>query len=160
MDDEALDDALDDALDEAPASDGIAGAPVRLTIDELLAAARRDLGPGPWHGVDQATCEAFAEATGDATGATVPPYLLLSLVPVLLAELLEITDKRSGVNYGVESLRFPGPVPVGSRVRLAATLDGAVAVAGGARYTVRLALEAAGTGEPALDGRITYLAYR
>lgn len=138
----------------------MAAATERLTVDDLLSAAGRELGPGPWHEVDRATCQAFAEATGDAPGATVPPYLLLSLVPVLLAELLDITDKRSGVNYGVEGLRFPGPVPVGSRVRLAARLDGAVAVAGGARYTVRLALEAAGTAEPALSGAITYLAYR
>lgn len=145
--------------DEGSGEDGIVGAPERLTVDDLLAAAGRGLGPGPWHEVDRATCEAFAEATGERAEATVPPYLLLSLVPVLLAELLEITDKRSGVNYGVEGLRFPGPVPVGSRVRLAAMLDGAVAVAGGARYTVRLALEAAGTGGPALTGAITYLAY-
>ena len=81
----------------------------------------------------------FADATGDHQWIHVDPerakkespfggpiahgYLTLSLLPMLMPQIVEITGFRMGVNYGTEKVRFPSPVPVGSRVRAGATLD-------------------------------------
>jgi len=102
------------------------------SVPELRAAVGTDLGPGDWLLVDQARIDAFADATGDHQWIHVDPvraaagpfggtvahgYLTLSLVPVLIGPLVRLAGVRMGVNYGLNRVRFPAPVPAGSRVR-------------------------------------------
>ena len=108
-----------------------------LDISELEGAAGRDLGGGEWHEIGQESVNLFADATDDHQwihldpvaaaagpfGATVAHgYLTLSLIPALLPEILVIEGASIAVNYGIERVRFPAPVRVGSRVRLKASL--------------------------------------
>ncbi|QNF95779.1 MaoC family dehydratase [Janibacter sp. YB324] len=97
------------------------------------------IGPGPWHRIDQDRIDRFALATGDDQWIHVDPqragsspfggtiahgYLTLSLLPKLQNELRQVTGISAAVNYGLDSLRFPTPVPAGSRVRLTLTITG------------------------------------
>jgi acyl dehydratase len=113
-------------------------------LDELKALAGTDLGPTGWLEITQDRINAFADATGDhqwihvdreraAAGpfghTIVHGYLTLSLVIPLLNELLDVKGVSMGINYGLNKVRFPAPVPVGAKVRLVAQL-GAVEDAG------------------------------
>ena len=103
-----------------------------ISIDDLADAVGRTFGPTEWRTVDQATIDAFADATGDHQWIHVDPerakdgpfgttiahgLLTLSLMPELLGQLLAVPDRSMGVNYGYNKVRFPAPVPVGSRLR-------------------------------------------
>jgi len=107
--------------------------PVEVDVRDLPSQAGRVLGPGPWHEVEQARVDMFAEATGDdqwihvdvEKAATSPfggtiahGYLTLSMLPMLQRELWQFVGVSMGVNYGVDKVRFPTPLPVGSRIRL------------------------------------------
>jgi acyl dehydratase len=104
-----------------------------IDVRDLAGAAGRELGPGPWHEVTQQQVDLFAEATGDDQwihvdteraaagpfgGTVAHGYLTLSLLPVMQRELWRFTGAAMGVNYGLDKVRFPSPVRVGSRVRL------------------------------------------
>ena len=101
-------------------------------IDEVQAAVGTHLGHSEWHEVTQEQVNLFADATGDDQwihldreraaqgpfGTTIAHgFLTLSLLPMLAAEVYAIEDVRMGVNYGCNKVRFPAPVPVGSKVR-------------------------------------------
>jgi acyl dehydratase len=75
-------------------------------------------------------------------------YLTLSLGPALLPQILRIEGISMGVNYGLNKLRFPAPVPVGSKVRLGATLESVEDVAGGAQAVLGLTFEVEGKDKP------------
>jgi acyl dehydratase len=109
-------------------------------LDELAALAGTTLGPTSWHEVTQDQVDTFAEATGDhqwihtdpVRAATGPfggtiahGYLTLSLIIPLWSDLLDLRDIRTRVNYGLNKVRFPAPVPVGGKVRLTAELAAA-----------------------------------
>jgi acyl dehydratase len=113
-------------------------------LDELKALAGADLGHTGWLEITQDRVNAFADATSDHQwihvdteraaagpfgGTIAHGYLTLSLVVHLLAELLEVRGVSMEINYGLNKVRFPAPVPVGSKVRLAAQV-GAVEDAG------------------------------
>jgi len=102
------------------------------TVDELRAAAGEQLGYSDWHTVDQAQVTAFAEATGDRQwihvdtdraasgpfGTTVAHgYLVLSMLPMLASQVYRVAGLRMGLNYGLNRVRFPAPVPTGSKIR-------------------------------------------
>jgi acyl dehydratase len=106
--------------------------PVSMTMEELAAATEVDLGASSWIEITQAMIDRFAEATGDHQWIHVDParaadspfgrtiahgYLTLSLVPVVLGEVLQISDATMGVNYGLDRMRLTAPVKVGGRVR-------------------------------------------
>jgi acyl dehydratase len=144
-----------------------------LTIAELEQADERDLGASDWVTIDQRAIDLFAEATGDHQWIHVDPdaaakgpfgttiahgYLTLALLPALLSELLQITDARMGVNYGVEQVRFTAPVPSGSEVRLRARLLSAERRGEGVRFRVGVEIELRGSEQPALVGKVLYLA--
>jgi acyl dehydratase len=144
-----------------------------LTIAELEEAAGRDLGTSSWHQVDQEQVNLFAEATGDRQWIHVDPqaaavgpfggtiahgYLTLALVPVLISEVLEISDSSLGVNYGIERIRFTAPVRVGSRLRLRAVLEGSERRSIGVLYRVGVTVEVEGQEKPALLGEVVYAA--
>src|SRR5687768_16168889 len=102
---------------------------------ELIGLAGRDLGTSEWLEITQERIDTFAGATGDHQWIHVDPgraatgpfgttiahgYLTLSLVIPLWTELLRIEGISMAVNYGLNKVRFPAPVPVGSKIRLAA----------------------------------------
>ncbi|HST37872.1 MAG TPA: MaoC family dehydratase [Conexibacter sp.] len=132
-------------------------------IDELRAAAGEEIGVSAWHAVTQAEIDAFAEVTGDRQwihvdreraasspfGGTIAHGLLtLSLGPRLLEELLTVEGVAFGVNYGYGRVRFPAPVPAGSRVRMRATLLAVEEVAGGVQATIEQRFEREGSDKP------------
>jgi acyl dehydratase len=144
-----------------------------LTIAELEHSGERDLGTSEWHAIDQERINLFAEATGDHQWIHVDPeaaakgpfggtvahgYLTLSLLPMLLSEVISVTDSRMGVNYGTEKIRFTAPVPVGSRVRLNARLLRSERRGPNLVYYVGVQIEVEGQEKPALVGEVVYLA--
>ena len=108
------------------------------TMAELPGLVGTELGSSEWFEVTQEAVNHFAEATGDHQwihvdverakaespfgGPIAHGYLTLSLLAPMSAEVLVVTDTVMGVNYGLNKVRFPSPVPVGSKVRLTATL--------------------------------------
>ncbi len=134
-------------------------------LDELRAAVGRNLGTSDWLEITQDRVDTFADATGDhqwihvdverATsespfgGPIAHGYLTLSLTNQFLPEVVEVTGISSGVNYGVDKVRFPTPVPVGGRVRGHVHLESAAEVAGGVQTTMVITVELDGAAKPA-----------
>jgi acyl dehydratase len=107
--------------------------PRTLHLADLADKTGLTLGPGPWHTVEQDQVDLFAEATGDKQwihvdadraaeskfGRTIAHgYLTLSMLPLMQAELRAFDGVSMTVNYGLDKVRFPSPVPVGCKVRL------------------------------------------
>ena len=99
-----------------------------MTLDELEASGDRELGTSDWHEITQEQIDQFADATGDHQWIHVDPearrsgpfggtvahgYLTLSMLPMLLSEVVSVSDAVMGVNYGTEKIRFTSPVPSG-----------------------------------------------
>ena len=134
-------------------------------LDELRAAVGRDLGTSEWLEITQERVNTFAEATGDDQwihvdverakaespfgGPIAHGYLTLSLTNLFLPEVVEVTGISSGVNYGVNKVRFPAAVPVGSRVRGNVKLEAAEDVRGGVQTTMLITVELEGSEKPA-----------
>jgi acyl dehydratase len=133
-------------------------------LDELRGAVGRHLGYSDWLEVDQARIDTFAEATGDHQWIHVDPeraaegpfgstiahgYLTLALTNLFLPQVLEVRGISMGVNYGVDRVRFPSPVPVGSRLRGGAEVVAVEEVAGGVQATIRITVEREGSDRPA-----------
>jgi acyl dehydratase len=144
-----------------------------LTLAELEAGAERDLGTSAWHEITQEQIDQFAAATGDHQWIHVDPeaaahgpfgttvahgYLTLSMLPMLLSEVVSVTDAVMGVNYGTEKIRFTSPVPSGSRVRLHAKLVRAERRGPSVVWTVGVQVEIEGKEKPALVGEVVYMA--
>ena len=145
----------------------------QLTLAELRESVGRELGTSDWRLVDQEAVDRFAEVTGDdqwlhvdveraASGpfgqTIVHGYLLFSLLPVLLRDVLEITDCTFTVNYGINRVRFTAPVAAGSRVRLRAAIAGVEERGGQVQYLLDVTLEVEGGSKPAFVGEVVYLA--
>ena len=136
------------------------------TPSEMLDAVGRDLGRSDWISVDQQRIDLFADATGDhqwihtdlAAAATGPfgatiahGYLTLSLTNLFLPQIVRVEGISMGINYGVNKVRFPQPVLVGSRLRGSAVLTSAEELAGGAgvQAVITLTVEIEGQQKPA-----------
>jgi acyl dehydratase len=135
------------------------------TPRDLLEAVGKPLGASAWLEITQQRIDGFADATGDHQWIHVDPerakrgpfgrtiahgYLTLSLVNCFLPEILEVRGISMGVNYGCDRVRFPAPVPVGSRIRGVGELLAAEEVKGGAvQATVRVTVEIEGSERPA-----------
>ena len=135
----------------------------------------RHLGHSDWVEVTQEQVQQFADATGDHQwihvdverakaespfgGPVAHGYLTLSLIPSLLPQIVEITGFRMGVNYGTEKVRFPSPVPVGSRVRAGATLASATPFEGGIAMNMDVTVEVEGQSKPAMVATVVYRRY-
>jgi acyl dehydratase len=89
-----------------------------------------------------------------------PGYLTLALSNLFLPQIVEVRGVSLGVNYGMEKVRFPSPVPVGSRLRGGAELLDVADIAGGVQTTMRVTVELDGSAEPAcvIDSLSRYLA--
>jgi len=148
---------------------------IELTVAELAHVTELDLGASPWRRIEQHRVDTFADATGDHQWIHVDPeraargpfggtiahgYLTLSMVPTMLKTLLRIKDQARGINYGIEKVRFTAPVPVGSEIRLAATvLKPARRDDGGVQYRVALRVEIRGQDRPAMVGECILLTH-
>ncbi len=144
-------------------------------LDEIKTLAGRDLGHSDWLEITQERVNTFADATGDhqwihvdleraAAGPFGGPiahgYLTLSLVIPLFTELLEITGTTMSVNYGLEKVRFPNPVRVGAKIRLAATVAEVTDVAGpGVQMVLDFVVQIDGQPKPACVARPVYRHY-
>jgi len=134
------------------------------TLAELPKLAGSELGVSDWFEVTQERVNLFADATDDHQWIHVDPerakaqspfggpighgYLTLSLLIPMWAQVLTVTDATMGVNYGLNKVRFPAPVPVGSKIRLTATLKSVEEVAGGYQLTIGAVIEAEGAAKP------------
>ena len=125
-------------------------------IDELAERAGTELGTSDWVAVTQEAVNAFAAATGDHQWIhTVPEraadspfggtiahgYYTLSLAPMFSYKLFSLEGVAFGVNYGLNRVRFPAPMPVGDRVRMRMKLANVEDVPGGAQITMELTFE-------------------
>jgi acyl dehydratase len=134
------------------------------TMAELPGLTGTELGTSEWVEVSQEQVNLFAEATGDHQwihvdverakkespfgGPIAHGYLTLSLLIPMWSEVLVVSDATMGVNYGLNKVRFPSPVPVGSKLRLTATLEAVEEVTGGLQLTVAAVIEAEGAPKP------------
>jgi acyl dehydratase len=134
------------------------------TMAELPSLTGQELGASDWIEVGQERVDTFADATDDhqwihvdverATrespfgGPIGHGYLTLSLLIPLWSQVLTVSDATMAVNYGLNRVRFPAPVPVGSRIRLAATLTAVEPIGGGLQLTVGATIERDGGDKP------------
>ena len=144
-------------------------------LDELKTLSGTDLGHSSWLEITQDRVNAFAEATGDhqwihvdveraATGpfggTIAHGYLTLALLIPLMTELLEVSGVRMSINYGLDKVRFPAPVPVGAKIRLNGTVAEAEEVKGnGVQITIDFTVEIEGSEKPACVARGVYRHY-
>jgi acyl dehydratase len=143
-------------------------------IDELRALAGADLGASDWLEITQERVLTFADATDDHQWIHVDPeraktgpfggtiahgYLTLALVIPLWTQILRIEGMAMAVNYGLNRVRFPTPVPVGSHVRLHALVTAVEEVRDGVQLTVALTVEVCGADKPALVAETLYRYY-
>ena len=135
------------------------------TMAELPSLKGQELGSSEWIEVRQDRVNTFADATDDHQwihvdvdrakrespfkGPIAHGYLTLSLLIPMLAEVLTVSDAALGVNYGLNKVRFPTPVPVGSKIRLTATLADVEDVKGGLQLTASAVIELEGGDKPA-----------
>ncbi len=132
------------------------------------------LGYSQYVDITQEQVNLFAEATGDHQWIHVDPerakagpfggpiahgYLTLSLGPRLMPEILSVQGIKMGVNYGCDKVRFPSPVPVGSKLRLGAELQAVDEVAGGAQVTMVFTFEVEGAPKPSCVAEIIFRYY-
>jgi acyl dehydratase len=133
-------------------------------LADLAALEGQEIGASDWVLVDQARIDRFAQATGDGQWIHVDParaaagpfgttvahgFLTLALLTELTAAAFTIADVRMGLNYGLNRVRFPSPVPVDSRLRALCTLARFEPVAGGAQLTWAVTVEREGGDKPA-----------
>jgi acyl dehydratase len=134
------------------------------SLDELVGAVGEPIGPTEWTTITQRQVDLFADATGDhqwihvdrARAASGPfggtiahGYLTLSLIPVLAAQLFHIDTMGAKLNYGINKVRFPHAVPVGSRIRATATIAEVTDVPAGKQMVTRYVIEIEDVEKPA-----------
>ncbi|MEY4561873.1 MAG: hypothetical protein RLZZ618_1150 [Pseudomonadota bacterium] len=132
-------------------------------ITDLQALVGQELGVSDWVTIDQNRINLFAEATGDHQWIHLDPvraaagpfgttiahgFLTLSLLPELTAAAFTVSDTRMGVNYGLNKVRFPAPVPVDSRLRGRFKLISYEPLEGGAQITIESTMEREGSAKP------------
>ncbi|MCU4183638.1 MaoC family dehydratase [Acidiferrimicrobium sp. IK] len=132
-------------------------------ISGLKAKVGEHLGYSEWREITQEQVNLFADATGDHQwihvdverakagpfgGPIAHGYLTLSLVPVVGQEILQVGGISMGVNYGIDKLRFPSPVPVGSKLRAGGELLAVDDIPGGAQVKIRYTFEVEGATKP------------
>ena len=132
-------------------------------IDELKTRVGDELGVSEWHEVTQEKVDAFAEVTGDDQWIHTDPeraketpfggtiahgYYTLSLAPRFSYDLFKLDGVAFGLNYGLNKVRFPAPMPVGDRVRMRMELQSVEDIPGGAQITMKLTFERAGGDKP------------
>jgi acyl dehydratase len=125
-------------------------------LDEVKAHVGKELGVSDWHEVTQEAIDKFADVTGDDQfihvdverakqtpfgGTIAHGYYTLSLAPMFSYAMFSIEGFAFGVNYGLNKVRFPAPLPVGTRVRMRAKLLSVDEIPGGAQISSELTFE-------------------
>jgi len=133
-------------------------------IDQLAAAVGEPLGTSDWFEVTQERVNQFADATDDHQwihvdeerakagpfgGTIAHGYMTVSLIPALSHSIFSVETDGPRLNYGLNKVRFPNPVKVGSRVRAHATLAELVDVPAGKQLVVAYTIEIEGESKPA-----------
>jgi acyl dehydratase len=132
-------------------------------IDEVKSYVGKELGVSEWHEVTQEDIDAFADVTGDHQfihvdieraketpfgGTIAHGYYTLSLMPKFTYEMFSFEGFAFGLNYGLNKVRFPAPLPVGSRVRMRAELAAVDEIPGGIQITTKGTFEREGGDKP------------
>ena len=132
-------------------------------IDELHAVANTPIGYSSWHTLTQEKIDAFADATGDHQWIHVDPsraadgpfgatiahgHLLTSMIPMLVWEVYVVDGVRRGINYGSNKVRFPAPVPVGSRIRAGVEIADVETVPSGVQVVTAVTIERENADKP------------
>ena len=148
---------------------------ISVPIDRLPETAGRTFGPSSWRRIDQSEVTAYAGLSGDTNpvhldeefakgtpfgGTIVHGYLTLGLVVPLMAEVFEVTDFGVGINYGLDRLRFPAPVAVGSSVRVVGEILKVDEIEGGYQIFPRVTFEIEGGSKPACVADMVLRYYR
>jgi acyl dehydratase len=148
--------------------------PATLTRRQLRGLVDHSLGHSSWHQVTQADVDRFAIATGDYQWIHTDPerarrgpfgtavahgYLTLSLATTLISEVLEVTDAALVVNYGLDRVRFPAPVPVDALVRAEICCRQVREVPGGIELILRLTYQVRDQHKPCCVADVVYRYY-
>ena len=147
-----------------------------VALDDLPGLAGTSLGVSGWLDVTQERIDLFADATDDHQWIHVDPerakdgpfggpiahgYLTLALIIPLWTNLLDVTGVTTKVNYGLNKVRFPAPVPAGARIRLSGTLVSVEQVGGGGvQVTVDVVVEIENGAKPACVAQPVFRFYR
>ena len=138
---------------------------VAMSLRELEGRVGQEIAVSPWFRIEQERIDRFADATEDHQwihvdrerarsspfgGTIAHGFLTLSLLPMLVDLSFGVTDRRMGVNYGLNKLRFTAPVPSGSNVRARFALAGYEPIDGGAQLTLGVTIEREGADKPCL----------
>lgn len=149
----------------------------RLTtrLDDLPRLTGATFGPSSWRAITQSDVDRYADLSEDRNPIHIDPvaaaatpfgttivhgYLTLGLVVPLMAEVFEVTGIGMGINYGLNRLRFPAPVPVGSRVRVTGVVESVTEVAGGYQVEPTVTFEIEGSTKPACVAEMVLRYYR
>lgn len=149
---------------------------ISVAVGDLPSIAGKSFGPTAWREVTQDEVNLYAQVSGDdnpihldADFAAATPFgtriahglLTLSLVVPLMREIFEVTEVGMGINYGMNKVRFPAPVPVGSRIRLSGTVASVTEVAGnGYQLETPVTFEVEGSDKPACVAELVLRYYR
>lgn len=143
--------------------------------EELKSIEGKTFGPSEWFAVEQDRIQLFADATGDQQWIHTDPvraakespfkkpiahgYLTLSVLPVFFSDLLQIEGAKLAVNYGLDKVRFPAPVPAGSRVRATIAVSAIEEITGGSQMRATATVEVEGGTKPVCVAEILYRYY-
>jgi acyl dehydratase len=145
-----------------------------VTLAEVPALAGRHLGHTDWREMTQDRVDQFAAVTEDHNyihvdverakespfgGTIAHGYLAVSLLAPISQQLLEVTDARTGVNYGMDRLRFPAPLPVGAQFRGGGEVAEAAEIEGGVQVKLKLTVEVRDADRPALVAECLFRYY-
>ena len=134
-----------------------------LTIGELDSRVGQEVAVSPWVEIRQDRIDEFAKATGDFQWIHVDPerakqspfgatiahgFLTLSLLPMMTDAAFALTDRTMGINYGLNKVRFPAPLPVGSQIRAGVRLASVQPVEGGVQVVAEVTIEREGFPKP------------
>ena len=144
-------------------------------ITGLKALVGEHLGYSDWVEIDQDRVNTFADATGDHQWIHVDPeraakespfggpiahgYLTMSLGPMLFPQIMSVSGIKMGVNYGCAKVRFPSPVPVGSKLRLGAELASVDDIPGGAQVTMVFTFQVEAAPTPSCVSEVIFRYY-
>jgi len=136
-----------------------------VSLRELESRVGKEVGLSPWVEISQERIDLFAKATEDFQWIHVDPlrakhssyggtiahgYLTLSMLPKLAESTFEFSDRKMGVNYGLNRVRFTAPVPAGSRIRGRFKLAKYEKIEGGVQVTMQVVFEREGSDKPVM----------
>jgi acyl dehydratase len=144
-------------------------------LDQLKEAEGKELGTSDWHEVTQKDIDTFADVTGDHQwihidvdraketpfgGTIAHGYYTLSLAPKFSEEIMKFEGFAFGINYGLNKVRFPAPVPVGSRVRASFEAAAVEEAEWGTQATLTATVEREGGDKPVCVAEVLFRYYR